>query len=487
MADVAATTAPIKNLSQGTLITGDISDLKKILRLYAIVVAVAVVPAALFMRWDWLNPSFQEATGFFPQYGLMFLKGTVNTLIVLAVSVFFGFLLAIPIGLVQVTGPWPLAWLARGFCTVIRGTPLLVQLWLFYYGIGEFLPLIPRDVWNSDILFGLSGITVKDILVSAWPFALLAFTLNFAGYEGEIMRGAFAGVPKGELEAAKAYGMPKGKMLRRVWLPRAIHQALPTLTGEVVLQLQSTPLVATVTIRGCLLRQYEGEAGSPHPLRAVDDAGSPLHGADGYRRAHFRPAGKAGADEALMSSCSRVGTPMIEDRIKTYEPELVAIRRDFHEHPELAFEEVRTSDVVAKKLTEWGFKVHRGLAKTGVVATLTNGGGNRSIGIRADMDALPIPEETGKAYTSKTAGKMHACGHDGHTTMLLGAARYLAETKNFSRHRAPDLPAGRRGHRRRAHHDGGGHLQDLPLRCRLRAPQRAGDASRQDSVSARAA
>ena len=248
MADIAATTAPIKNLSQGTLITGDISDLKKILRLYAIVVAVAVIPAALFMRWDWLNPSFQEATGFFPQYALMFLKGTVNTLIVLAVSVFFGFLLAIPIGLVQVTGPWPLAWLARGFCTVIRGTPLLVQLWLFYYGIGEFLPLIPRDVWNSDILFGLSGITVKDVLVSAWPYALLAFTLNFAGYEGEIMRGAFAGVPKGELEAAKAFGMSKNKMLRRVWLPRAIHQALPTLTGEVVLQLQSTPLVATVTI-----------------------------------------------------------------------------------------------------------------------------------------------------------------------------------------------------------------------------------------------
>lgn len=247
MADVAAT-APIKNLSQGTIITGDISDLKKILRLYAIVVAVAVIPAALFMRWDWLNPSFQEATGHFPQYALMFLKGTINTLIVLAVSVFFGFLLAIPIGLVQVTGPWPLAWLARGFCTVIRGTPLLVQLWLFYYGLGEFLPLIPRDIWNADILFGLSGITVKDILVSAWPYALLAFTLNFAGYEGEIMRGAFAGVPKGELEAAKAFGMSKNKMLRRVWLPRAIHQALPTLTGEVVLQLQSTPLVATVTI-----------------------------------------------------------------------------------------------------------------------------------------------------------------------------------------------------------------------------------------------
>lgn len=247
MTDVAAA-GPIKNLSQGTIVQGDVSDLTKILRLYAVVVAVGIVPAALFMRWDWLNPSFQEATGHFPQYALMFAKGTLNTIIMLIASVALGFLLAIPIGLVQVTGPRPLAWLARGFCTVIRGTPLLVQLWLFYYGIGEFLPLIPRDIWNADILFGISGITVKDILVSAWPYALLAFTLNFAGYEGEIMRGAFAGVPKGELEAARAYGMSKSKLLRRIWLPRAVHQALPTLAGEVVLQLQSTPLVATVTI-----------------------------------------------------------------------------------------------------------------------------------------------------------------------------------------------------------------------------------------------
>ena len=123
---------------------------------------------------------------------------------------------------------------------------------------------------------------------------------------------------------------------------------------------------------------------------------------------------------------------MIENHIRRFEDDLVAIRRDLHAHPELAFEEVRTSDMVAKKLTEWGFRVDRGLAKTGVVATLTNGGGNRSIGIRADMDALPILETTGKPYQSKTPGKMHACGHDGHTTMLLGAARYLAETKAFN-------------------------------------------------------
>lgn len=123
---------------------------------------------------------------------------------------------------------------------------------------------------------------------------------------------------------------------------------------------------------------------------------------------------------------------MIEDRIRTFEDELVALRRDFHAHPELAFEEVRTSGIVAQKLEEWGFQVERGIARTGLVATLSNGGGNRSIGIRADMDALPIHEETAKPYASKTAGKMHACGHDGHTTMLLGAARYLAETRNFN-------------------------------------------------------
>lgn len=101
---------------------------------------------------------------------------------------------------------------------------------------------------------------------------------------------------------------------------------------------------------------------------------------------------------------------MIENHIRRFEDDLVAIRRDLHAHPELAFEEVRTSDMVAKKLTEWGFRVDRGLAKTGVVATLTNGGGNRSIGIRADMDALPIVEATGLPYASQHHGKMHACG-----------------------------------------------------------------------------
>jgi hippurate hydrolase len=112
-------------------------------------------------------------------------------------------------------------------------------------------------------------------------------------------------------------------------------------------------------------------------------------------------------------------------------PELVAIRRDLHAHPELGLNEVRTSKFVATCLEGLGYTVTRGLAKTGLVATLKNGTSNRSIGIRADMDALPILEETGLDYASKTPGLMHACGHDGHTTMLLGAARAIAERKNF--------------------------------------------------------
>ncbi|PDT86494.1 M20 aminoacylase family protein [Sinorhizobium sp. BJ1] len=112
-------------------------------------------------------------------------------------------------------------------------------------------------------------------------------------------------------------------------------------------------------------------------------------------------------------------------------PELVAIRRDLHAHPELGLEERRTSAFIAQHLEALGYMVTTGLAKTGVVGTLRNGTGARSIGIRADIDALPIHEETGLDYASKTPGLMHACGHDGHTAMLLGAARALAERKNF--------------------------------------------------------
>jgi amidohydrolase len=112
--------------------------------------------------------------------------------------------------------------------------------------------------------------------------------------------------------------------------------------------------------------------------------------------------------------------------------ELIRIRRDLHKHPELSFEEHRTAALVAEKLETWGLEVHTGIAGTGVVGVLRGkGGSNRAIGLRADMDALPMDERTGLPYASVNAGAMHACGHDGHTTMLLGAAKVLAEGRAF--------------------------------------------------------
>ena len=107
--------------------------------------------------------------------------------------------------------------------------------------------------------------------------------------------------------------------------------------------------------------------------------------------------------------------------------DLVALRRDIHAHPELAFKETRTADIVARELASYGLEVHRGLARTGVVGVLRKGSGQRMIGLRADMDALPVHEKNDFAHSSQHTGCMHACGHDGHTVMLLGAARYLAQ------------------------------------------------------------
>jgi len=117
--------------------------------------------------------------------------------------------------------------------------------------------------------------------------------------------------------------------------------------------------------------------------------------------------------------------------IKQHHEELTAWRRDIHKHPELAYEEHRTADFVAKQLESFGIEVTTGVGRTGVVGKLTNGGGNRAIGLRADMDALPMDENNDFAHKSVHEGKFHGCGHDGHTVMLLGAARHLAETKNF--------------------------------------------------------
>lgn len=197
-------------------------------RIVLILIAIGLVlSAALFMRWDWL-----------PQYYEMGLLGIWRSLWILAVTCFLGFLLAVPLGLAQATGSFWFAAPAKTFCTVIRGTPLLIQLWLLYYGLGSLFPQYPwiRESW------------MWPYLRQAWPYGVLALTLSFAGYEGEVMRGAFAGVPKGQLEAARAFGMSRWKIFRRIWLPQAIYRALPTLTGETVLQLKSTPLVATISV-----------------------------------------------------------------------------------------------------------------------------------------------------------------------------------------------------------------------------------------------
>ncbi len=120
------------------------------------------------------------------------------------------------------------------------------------------------------------------------------------------------------------------------------------------------------------------------------------------------------------------------DQIRSFQTELTAIRHDLHTNPELGLEEHRTAGIVAAKLKEWGIEVHEGVGRTGVVGVLRRGTGGPAIGLRADMDCLPMDEQTNLTYRSKNAGRMHACGHDGHTTMLLGAAKYLASSGTFN-------------------------------------------------------
>ncbi|BEP96073.1 M20 aminoacylase family protein [Acidovorax sp. A79] len=121
----------------------------------------------------------------------------------------------------------------------------------------------------------------------------------------------------------------------------------------------------------------------------------------------------------------------VEEGIAAFIHEFQALRRDLHQHPELSFQEHRTSAIVAERLASWGYEVTTGIAGTGLVGTLRKGQGTKTLGIRADMDALPITEATGLPYASQNAGVMHACGHDGHTTVLLAAARFLAESGRF--------------------------------------------------------
>jgi polar amino acid transport system permease protein len=197
-------------------------------RLALIAIGIGLLVSAVrFMRWDWL-----------PDYYDLALAGIWRTIWIMVVTGALGFMLAVPLGLAQAAGPRWLAWPAKAFCTVIRGTPLLLQLWLLYYGLGSLFPQYPwiRHSW------------LWPYLRQAWPYAVLALTLSTGGYIGEVMRGAFAGVPRGQLEAARAFGMARGKIFRRIWLPQAVQRVLPTLGGEAVLLLKATPLVATITV-----------------------------------------------------------------------------------------------------------------------------------------------------------------------------------------------------------------------------------------------
>jgi polar amino acid transport system permease protein len=195
--------------------------------LMAAVFLLLIVVAARTMRWDWID-----------QFRWEIIAGLGRTMVLLASTASVGLVFAILFGLVQVAGPFWLRYPVAGFCGVIRGTPLLLQLWLLYYGLGSLLVQFP-EVRTSFIW---------PLLREAWLFAFVSLTISFAAYEGEVMRGAFAGVPRGELEAARAYGMSRWMMFRRIWLPRAFHRALPTLGGDVVFQMKATPLVATITV-----------------------------------------------------------------------------------------------------------------------------------------------------------------------------------------------------------------------------------------------
>lgn len=179
------------------------------------------------MDYSWL-------TTYYP----LFLQGLEQTLLLLLLSGAIGMALAVPVGLAQVSGGFLSRHAAALFCALIRGTPLLVQIYILYYGLGDILGHMP-EVRQSFLW---------PYLRDGFWYAVLAFALSTAAYEGEVIRGGLLAVPKGELEAARAYGMSPFTLVRRVWLPRALQITLPTLSGEAVLLLKSTPLASTVTV-----------------------------------------------------------------------------------------------------------------------------------------------------------------------------------------------------------------------------------------------
>ncbi|MFG6668664.1 ABC transporter permease [Halomonas sp. HNIBRBA4712] len=185
------------------------------------------------MDFSWLSdPFYQEYLW----------EGFVNTLWLLLVSAVGGQLLAVGVALARLRGPRPLAWLAAAFTSVIRGTPLLVQLFFFYYGVGHLIEGVPglRDTW------------LWPMMRDPFFFGAVTFICSVGAYSGEVIRGAMLSVPSGELEAGRAFGLSGRQVLVRLWLPRAIQLCLPTLTGEMILLLKSIPLVSTIALMDLL-------------------------------------------------------------------------------------------------------------------------------------------------------------------------------------------------------------------------------------------
>jgi polar amino acid transport system permease protein len=171
------------------------------------------------------------------KYVPLLAEGLWRTLLLVFWAGLIGFMLAIPVGLAQ-TRRGVASTLSRAFTTTIRGTPLLVQVYLIYYGLGDVFSQTPQI--RQSFLW--------PYLRDGFWYAVFAFAMSVAAYEGEVLRGGFLAVPKGELEAARACGMSPFMVLRRIWLPRALQISLPTLSGEAILLLKSTPLAATITV-----------------------------------------------------------------------------------------------------------------------------------------------------------------------------------------------------------------------------------------------
>ena len=176
--------------------------------------------------------------GWVAEYAPLLIEGFWRTIALVLISGVLGLVLAVPVALAQAAGGRVLASLSRGFTTTIRGTPLLVQIYLLYYGIGDLLSGVPEI--RQSFLW--------PYLREGFWYAVAAFTISVAAYEGEILRGGLLAVPRGELEAARAFGMSRFQVLRRIWLPRAVNITLPALSGEAILLLKATPLASTVTV-----------------------------------------------------------------------------------------------------------------------------------------------------------------------------------------------------------------------------------------------